>query len=45
MTDAEVEKIKGIAQKFRQSGYKVDIKEDVKVDTKEGWRSVYNLFD
>lgn len=45
LTDAEVEKIKGIAQKFRQSGYKVDIKEDVKVDTKEGWRSVYNLFD
>lgn len=32
LTDAEAEKIRGEAQKLRQSGYKVD----VKVDTKEG---------
>ncbi|NUO08029.1 MAG: tetratricopeptide repeat protein [Candidatus Brocadia sp.] len=45
LTDAEIEKIKGIAQLFRQSGYKVDIKQDIKVDTKKSWHSVYNLFD
>jgi hypothetical protein len=36
LTDAEAERIRGEAQKLRQSGYKVDVKEDVKVDTKEG---------
>jgi len=34
LTDAEAEKIRGIAQMFRQSGYKVDVKSDVKVDVK-----------
>jgi hypothetical protein len=36
LTDAEAERIRGEAQKLRQSGYKVDVKEDVKVDTKDG---------
>lgn len=36
LTDAEAERIRGEAQKLRQSGYKVDVKDDVKVDTKEG---------
>lgn len=36
LTDATAEKIRGYAQMLRQSGYKVDIKEDVKVDTTEG---------
>jgi hypothetical protein len=39
LTDAEAEKIRGIAQMFRQSGYKVDIKEDIKVDVKK--RSIF----
>lgn len=34
LTDAEAERIRGIAQMFRQSGYKVDVKSDVKVDVK-----------
>ncbi len=34
LTDAEAEKVRGIAQMFRQSGYKVDVKSDVKVDVK-----------
>ena len=44
LTDAEAEKIRGEAQKFRQSGNKVDIKVDTKVDTKEGlkiYKSIY----
>ena len=36
LTDAEVKVLEGKAQMLRQSGYKVDVKEDVKVDTKEG---------
>jgi len=39
LTDAEAEKIRGIAQMFRQSGYKVDVKSDVKVDVKR--RSIF----
>ncbi|HUJ10573.1 MAG TPA: PEGA domain-containing protein [Verrucomicrobiae bacterium] len=35
LTDAEAEKIRGEAQMLRQSGYKVDVKEDVKVDVKK----------
>ena len=39
LTDAEVERIRGIAQMFRQSGFKIDhrsdVKSDVKVDAKE----------
>lgn len=45
LTDAEAEKIRGEAQRLRQSGYlvnlKVDSKENVKVDTTEGLK-VYN---
>lgn len=40
LTDAEVERLKGLAQMFKQSGTKVDIK----VDTKEGtkvYKSIY----
>jgi hypothetical protein len=40
LTDAEVERVKGLAQMFKQSGTKVDIK----VDTKEGmkvYKSIY----
>ncbi len=36
LTDAEVKVLEGKAQMLRQSGYKVDVKEDIKVDTKEG---------
>ena len=36
LTDAEVERVRGVAQMLRQSGYKVDIKSDIKVDTDEG---------
>lgn len=44
LTDAEAERVRGIAQFFRQSGYKVDwrrddksdVKQDIKVDTTEG---------
>jgi hypothetical protein len=41
MTDAEAERIRGIAQMFRQSGYRIDHrstseeKADVKIDAKE----------
>jgi hypothetical protein len=41
MTDAEAERIRGIAQMFRQSGYRIDHrstseeKSDVKIDAKE----------
>ena len=40
LTDAEVERVRGLAQQLRQSGYRVDIrsdaKSDIKVDTDEG---------
>ncbi len=39
LTDAEAERIKGIAEMFRQSGFRIDhrsdVKSDVKVDAKE----------
>ena len=38
LTEAEVERIKGLAQMFRQSGFKVDIKEDIKGKTKSIYR-------
>ncbi|HHT9110343.1 MAG TPA: PEGA domain-containing protein [Candidatus Brocadiaceae bacterium] len=38
LTEAEVERIKGIAQMFRQSGFKVDTKEDIKGKTKSIYR-------
>lgn len=49
LTDAEVQRIEGIAQYFRQSGFRVDRRStsDVKVDTKEApvlqqWNSIWN---
>jgi len=33
LTDAEAEKIQGIAKMYAQSGYRWDIKQDIKVDT------------
>lgn len=44
LTDAEVKRLDGEAQRLRQSGNKVDIKKDIKVDTKEGlkiYKSIY----
>lgn len=38
LTEAEVERIKGLAQMFRQSGFKVDTKEDIKGKTKSIYR-------
>lgn len=38
LTEAEVERIKGLAQMFRQSGFKVDTKEDIKGKTKTIFR-------
>ena len=35
LTDAEAEKIRGIAQMFSQSGFRWDIQQDIKVDTDE----------
>jgi len=35
LTDAEAERLKGMAQMFRQSGFRVEHKADVKVDAKE----------
>ena len=35
LTDAEAESIKGHAQMLRQSGFKVDVKEDIKGDIKK----------
>ncbi|MGE9291027.1 MAG: PEGA domain-containing protein [Puniceicoccales bacterium] len=35
LTDAEAEKVLGIAQMFSQSGFRWDIKQDIKVDTDE----------
>ncbi|MDO8743882.1 MAG: PEGA domain-containing protein, partial [Candidatus Brocadiaceae bacterium] len=44
LTDAEVESIKGHAQMLRQSGFKVDVKEDVKGDIKKGtFNSIFGL--
>jgi hypothetical protein len=34
LTDAEAERLRGLGQMFRQSGYRVDQKSDVKVDAK-----------
>ncbi len=42
LTDAEVKDIEGHAQMLRQSGFKVDAKTDIKVDTKEGFK--FNLY-
>jgi hypothetical protein len=39
MTDAEAERIRGIAQMFRQSGYRIDHRSDVKVDSKSDVKS------
>lgn len=52
LTDAGVKAIEGAAQMLRQSGYKVDVKEDVnldvkgdvKVDAKGGLYSIFRLF-
>lgn len=44
LTDAEVEKVKGLAESLRKSHVAVDVKNDVKVDTKEGvkvYKSIY----
>jgi len=44
LTDAEVEKVKGLAESLRRSHVAVDIKQDVKVDTTEGlkvYKSIY----
>jgi hypothetical protein len=35
LTDAEADRLRGLGQMFRQSGYRLDVKEDVKVDAKE----------
>ena len=44
LTDAEVEAIKGHAQMLRQSGFKVDVKEDIKGDIKKGaLNSIFGL--
>ncbi len=44
LTDAEVEAIKGHAQMLRQSGFKVDVKEDIKGDIKKGTlNSIFGL--
>lgn len=42
LTDAEVKAIEGYAQMLRQSGFRVDAKSDIKVDTKEGLK--FNLY-
>ena len=42
LTDAEVKVMEGYAQMLQQSGYKVDAKSDIKVDTKEGIK--FNLY-
>ncbi len=44
LTDAEVEAIKGHARMLRQSGFKVDVKEDIKGDIKKGTlNSIFGL--
>lgn len=35
ITDAQAEKIRGVAQMMRQSGYRIDIRKDQKVDVKQ----------
>lgn len=42
LTDAQVKVIEGYAQMLRQSGFRVDAKSDIKVDTKEGMK--FNLY-
>jgi hypothetical protein len=42
LTDAEVKVLEGKAQMLQQSGYRVDAKSDIKVDTKEGIH--FNLY-
>lgn len=44
LTDASVKAIEGAAQMLQQSGYKVDVKADVKVDEKGGLFSIFKLF-
>ncbi len=39
MTDAEAERIRGIAQMFRQSGYRIDHRSNVKSDSKSDVKS------
>jgi len=44
LTDAEVKRLEGEAQMLRQSGNKVDVKKDIKVDTRDGlkiYKSIY----
>ena len=36
LTDAEVKVLEGTAQMFRQCGFRVDVKGDIKVDAKGG---------
>ena len=44
LTDAEAESIKGHAQMLRQSGFKVDVKEDIKGDIKKGtFNSIFGM--
>jgi len=43
LTDAEVKVLEGEAQLLRQSGFKVDVKGDVKVDSKGG--SIFRMFE
>lgn len=35
LTDAEAERLRGLGQMFRQSGYRIEEKSDVKIDAKE----------
>ena len=44
LTDAVVKVLEGKSQMLKQSGYKVDVHEDVKVDTKGRLESIFNLF-
>ncbi len=43
LTDAEVKVLEGKAQMLRQSGFRVDVKKDVTVDSKGG--SLFRMFD
>lgn len=44
LTDAVVKVLEGKSQMLRQSGYKIDVHEDIKVDTKGRLESIFNLF-
>lgn len=44
LTDAVVKVLEGKSQMLRQSGYKVDVHEDIKVNTKGRLNSIFNLF-